>query len=118
VNLSKLKPIIGSAINQRSVRSIITTIIEQVSTKLIDSKYLDELAPTLTEAGLQQLILDFKFYMEACSDYIPENIATSMNDCIDKCILLFCQKNEIDESEMDSVLKVKLSFLSKLTFEG
>lgn len=102
--LSKLKPLITSAIGPRSVRAILTNVIEIVAMKITDPKHWE--IATLGEGGLQQFVLDMKFFTEASSDYIPESSVTKINDCIDNALLIYCKAQEIEESDMESILKV------------
>eukprot|EP01114_Cavostelium_apophysatum_P024606 TRINITY_DN9689_c0_g1_i2.p1 TRINITY_DN9689_c0_g1~~TRINITY_DN9689_c0_g1_i2.p1 ORF type:complete len:661 (+),score=152.21 TRINITY_DN9689_c0_g1_i2:95-2077(+) len=108
--LSKLKPLIASTINQRNVRQILTSLIEELALRFADDNFWE--SEHFTDAALQQLVLDLRYFSDAIGDYSTETTMNALNDCMDKAVLAYCKTTGKD---INSVLKSDEWFAKRIS---
>ncbi len=57
------------------------------------------------KGGLQQCVLDLKFFLEAAGDCVTDNISDAVNDTMDRAILLYC-KGSRKKEDVNQIMKV------------
>jgi hypothetical protein len=65
----------------------------------------------LTIGGLQQFILDMKFFLEAAGSLATENTCNVVDDLIDRAILIHCKaegKTEIEDLKSDEWIQIRI----------
>eukprot|EP01117_Protostelium_nocturnum_P019177 TRINITY_DN8243_c0_g1_i1.p1 TRINITY_DN8243_c0_g1~~TRINITY_DN8243_c0_g1_i1.p1 ORF type:complete len:767 (-),score=243.23 TRINITY_DN8243_c0_g1_i1:543-2843(-) len=103
ISLSTIKTTIINTVGIKPASLIITTILENIVQKLNDSDFWENV--DIGEGGLQQLVLDMKFFAEASGDLFQESSKQIVNDIIDTATLTYCKQADIDALEGEDALK-------------
>ncbi|PRP80617.1 hypothetical protein PROFUN_11560 [Planoprotostelium fungivorum] len=68
----------------------------------------------LREGGLQQLVLDVRFFIEAAGEFLSSSSKKTMNDIVDTAVLQYCKKADIELDQMEDAIKPDEWFASRV----
>jgi hypothetical protein len=85
---------VGNFVNKNYVKSIVQEVLEQVALGFSEGKFWqnekDKVKAMFTVSGIQQMVLDFKYCIEASGNYASLKTLDTFRSVIDRALVHYC----------------------------